>query len=83
MTGILEPLPPQQYTELLFSNETVGTNVPRQFVPAIEKGYREACEKGPLSGHKVAGVKFRLIDGDNHCVDSNDISFFLAAQGEI
>lgn len=79
--GFLEPLPAAQYTEVLFKNETVGTNVPRQFVPSIERGYRAACEKGPLTGHKVAGVRFRLLDGANHCVDSNDISFFLAAQG--
>lgn len=79
--GLLEPLPASQYTEVLFSNETMGTNVPRQFIPAIERGYRASCEKGPLTGHKVAGVKFRLHDGANHCVDSNDISFFSAAQG--
>lgn len=46
VTGVLEPLPPKQFTELLFSNETVGTNVPRQFVQHIEKGYRASCEKG-------------------------------------
>lgn len=81
VTGLLEPLPSTQYTEVLFSNETVGTNVPRQFVPAIERGYRASCEKGPLTGHKVAGVRFRLQDGANHCVDSSDIAFFQAAQG--
>lgn len=79
--GWLEPLPPKQFTELIFSNETVGTNVPRQFVPHIEKGFRATCEKGPLIGQKISGVRFRLQDGDNHCVDSSDISFFLAAQG--
>ena len=81
VTGWLEPLPAKQYTEVPFSNETLGTNVPRQFVPSIERGYRASCEKGPLSGHKIAGVKFRLQDGDNHSVDSSDISFVLAAQG--
>ena len=39
------------------------------------------CEKGFLSGHKVAGVKFRLIDGMHHCVDSSEYAFFLAGQG--
>lgn len=39
------------------------------------------CEKGFLTGHKVAGVKFRLIDGMHHCVDSSELAFFLAGQG--
>ncbi|XP_075538907.1 mitochondrial translation elongation factor G 1 [Dermacentor variabilis] len=81
--GYLEPLPPERNTEVLFQDDTIGTNVPKQFIPAIEKGFRAMCEKGCLTGHKIAGVRFRLVDGDNHMVDSNDISFFLAAQGAI
>ncbi|XP_071861350.1 mitochondrial translation elongation factor G 1 [Bombus fervidus] len=79
--GVLEPLPPEQNTELLFRDETIGTNVPKQFVPGVERGFRTMCEKGFLTGHKVAGVKFRLIDGMHHCVDSSELAFFLAAQG--
>uniref|UniRef100_A0A023GLU9 Elongation factor G, mitochondrial n=1 Tax=Amblyomma triste TaxID=251400 RepID=A0A023GLU9_AMBTT len=81
--GYLEPLPPERNTEVVFQDDTVGTNVPKNFVPAIEKGFRAMCEKGCLTGHKIAGVCFRLTDGDHHIVDSNDISFFLAAQGAI
>ncbi|XP_029834091.2 elongation factor G, mitochondrial [Ixodes scapularis] len=81
--GYLEPLPPEQNTEVLFQDDTVGTNVPKTFVPAIEKGFRAMCEKGCLTGHKIAGVRFRLVDGDHHMVDSNEISFILAAQGAI
>uniref|UniRef100_A0A1E1X8Y3 Elongation factor G, mitochondrial n=1 Tax=Amblyomma aureolatum TaxID=187763 RepID=A0A1E1X8Y3_9ACAR len=81
--GYLEPLPPERNTEVVFQDDTVGTNVPKGFVPAIEKGFRAMCEKGCLTGHKIAGVRFRLTDGDHHIVDSNDISFFLAAQGAI
>ncbi|KAH7966126.1 hypothetical protein HPB49_013906 [Dermacentor silvarum] len=51
--------------------------------PNEARGFRAMCEKGCLTGHKIAGVRFRLTDGDNHMVDSNDISFFLAAQGAI
>jgi len=40
-----------------------------------------ACEKGPMSGHKVTGVRFRLIDGQNHAVDSSDLAFQQAAEG--
>lgn len=41
------------------------------------------CEKGMLSGHKIAGVKFRIIDGMHHVVDSSEFAFFQAAQGAI
>jgi len=81
--GVMEPLPPERNTKVEFSVETVGTNVPRQFVPAVEKGFKMMVEKGLLTGHKISGVKFRLIDGDHHIVDSNEISFILAAQGAI
>ncbi|XP_043587455.1 elongation factor G, mitochondrial [Bombus pyrosoma] len=79
--GVLEPLPPEKNTELLFCDETIGTNIPKQFVPGVERGFRTICEKGFLTGHKVAGVKFRLIDGMHHCVDSSELAFFLAGQG--
>jgi hypothetical protein len=62
-------------------DETVGTNIPKNFVPSVEKGFRAFCEKGMMAGCKVAGVKFRLIDGDHHVVDSNDWAFQCAAQG--
>ncbi|XP_064456739.1 elongation factor G, mitochondrial-like [Ornithodoros turicata] len=81
--GYMEPLPPEQNTQLLFQDDTVGTNVPKQFVPAIEKGFRMMCEKGCLTGHRIAGVRFRLVDGDHHIVDSQELSFILAAQGAV
>ncbi|CAD1472045.1 unnamed protein product, partial [Heterotrigona itama] len=79
--GVIEPLPPERNTEIIFCDETIGTNVPKQFVPGVERGFRTTCEKGYLSGHKVAGIKFRLIDGMHHCVDSSELAFFLAGQG--
>ncbi|XP_037533445.1 elongation factor G, mitochondrial [Nematolebias whitei] len=79
--GVLEPLEPEHYTKLEFVDRTVGTNVPKQFVPAVEKGFREACEKGFLSGHKISGVRFILNDGAHHIVDSNEISFIRAGEG--
>lgn len=44
--GILEPLPPSEYTKCEFRDETVGTNVPKNFIPAIKKGFLNMCEKG-------------------------------------
>ncbi|CAG0899092.1 unnamed protein product [Darwinula stevensoni] len=81
--GILEPLPPEKNTTIEFQDDTVGTNVPKQFVPAIEKGFRMMAEKGLLSGHKISGVRFHLLDGAHHIVDSNEIAFISAAQGAV
>ncbi|XP_046469447.1 elongation factor G, mitochondrial [Neodiprion pinetum] len=81
--GIMEPLPPHANTTLEFVDETVGTNVPKQFVPGVERGFRTMAQKGLLSGHKLAGIKFRLIDGGHHIVDSSELAFMLAACGAV
>lgn len=81
VVGVVEPMPPDQNTIISFRDETSGPNVPKQFVPFIERGFRKMCEKGPLTGHKIAGLCFRLQDGGNHPVDSNEISFTEAAYG--
>jgi elongation factor G len=62
-----------------FSEELFGGAIPKNFVPAIEKGLRESMEKGPLAGFPVVNIKAVLYDGSYHDVDSNEISFKIAA----
>jgi elongation factor G len=62
-----------------FKNGIVGGSVPREFIPAVEKGVTEACETGVVAGYPVVDVKVTLIDGSYHDVDSDEISFRMAA----
>ena len=62
-----------------FAEEVFGGAVPKNFFPAVEKGLINALEKGPLAGFPVIGVKATLVDGSYHPVDSNELSFVLAA----
>ncbi|MBQ4370818.1 MAG: elongation factor G [Firmicutes bacterium] len=65
--------------EFEFVDETVGGCVPKQFIPAVEKGLRECMEKGPLAGCKCQNIKAALYYGSYHAVDSDEMSFKLAA----
>ena len=62
-----------------FASEVVGGAVPKNYFPAVEKGLIEALEHGPLAGFPVIGVRAVLYDGSYHPVDSNEISFKIAA----
>jgi elongation factor G len=63
-----------------FANEVVGGNIPKNFIPAVEKGVHEAMEKGPLAGCLVERVKVSVTDGKYHAVDSNEMSFKIAGR---
>ena len=65
--------------EFEFSEELFGGSVPKQYVPAVEKGLLECMERGPLAGCKVQNVKATLYDGSYHPVDSNEAAFKIAA----
>jgi len=62
-----------------FQNALVGMNVPRNFVPAVEKGVAEAMQGGVLAGYPVVDVKVRFYDGKSHEVDSSEMAFKIAA----
>jgi elongation factor G len=62
-----------------FVNGIVGGSVPREFIPAIEKGIKEAAETGVMAGYPVVDVKVTLFDGSYHDVDSDEISFRMAS----
>lgn len=64
---------------LQFINELKGENIPRQFIPAIEKGFRQAMYNGVLLGYSVYSMKVRLLDGMAHPVDSDALAFEVAA----
>lgn len=70
---------PSQEEGLEFSEELFGGSVPKNYVPAVEKGLLECMEKGPLAGCKCVNIKAVLYDGSYHEVDSNEVSFKLAA----
>ncbi len=61
-----------------FENEIVGGSIPKEFIPAVEKGVRETAESGVLAGYPVTDVSIRLYDGSFHEVDSNEIAFKMA-----
>ena len=72
----VEPMPRGEGVE--FVDEIVGGAIPRNLIPAVEKGVMEACERGPLAGYPVVDVRIRCVDGKHHSVDSNEMAFKLA-----
>jgi elongation factor G len=72
----VEPKPRGEGVE--FVDEIVGGAIPRNLIPAVEKGVIEACAAGPLAGFPVVDLRVRCIDGKYHSVDSNEMAFKLA-----
>jgi elongation factor G len=65
---------------LQFVNEISGGNIPREFIPAVEKGFKQAMVNGVLAGYPMDSLKIRLVDGSYHNVDSDALSFEIAAR---
>ncbi|MES2681678.1 MAG: elongation factor G [Bacteroidota bacterium] len=67
--------------DLQFVNEITGGNIPREFIPAVEKGFRNSLNNGVLAGYPLVGLKVVLKDGSYHAVDSDALSFEICARG--
>ncbi|MBO9664894.1 elongation factor G [Dokdonella sp.] len=76
---VLEIEPQERGAGYVFENLTVGGSVPKEYVPAVDKGIREAMTSGPLAGFPVVDLKIKLVDGSFHEVDSNEMAFKIAA----
>jgi elongation factor G len=75
----MEPLPERGENE--FGERIVGGSVPKNYIPAVEKGVHEAYQEGALAGYPVVGIKTTLYDGSFHPVDSSEICFKIAGAG--
>lgn len=74
------PITDEGVTGLQFVNGIKGGNIPREFIPSVEKGFKEAMKNGPLAGFELESLKINLTDGSFHAVDSDSLSFELAAK---
>jgi elongation factor G len=70
--------PGERGSGVTFVDEIVGGSIPRQFIPAVEKGVRETCERGVIAGHHLTDIVVRCTDGKYHTVDSSEMAFKTA-----
>jgi len=71
--------PGERGSGVVFENKVVGGVIPREYIPAVEKGIKEAAESGVLAGYPVTDLKVKLFDGSYHEVDSSEMAFKMAA----
>jgi elongation factor G len=76
----MEPLPRGAEVEFEFVNDIFGGAIPRNYIPAVEKGIKDAAARGFLAGYPVVNFRVSLYDGSYHDVDSNDLSFQMAGR---
>ncbi len=76
----IEPVEDEEFQGLEFVNEIKGGNVPREFIPSVEKGFKDSMETGVLAGYQIDSLKVTLKDGSFHPVDSDQLSFEVAAK---
>jgi elongation factor G len=80
IVGRLEVLPPDSEETFVFEDDVTGGRVTKQYIPAVEKGFRKSIHKGPLASYPVVGLQVILEDGSYHEVDSSDMAFQICAQ---
>lgn len=80
IVGKMELLPDDAEDVFQFDDEVTGGRIPRQYIPAVEKGFRKTIAKGPVAGFPVVGLHVTLLDGSYHEVDSSDLAFQVCAQ---
>lgn len=80
VAGFIEPLPLDQPEEYQFVNSIVGGSIPKEYIPACDKGFTEQVHEGFLIGQPIVGVKVTLNDGSFHAVDSSEMAFKTAAK---
>ncbi len=78
VAGHMEPLEEGEYE---FVDEIVGGSIPREYIPACDKGFQASMQKGVLTGAPITGVRCLINDGNSHSVDSSDMAFQQAAKG--
>ena len=78
VVGTIEPNDQSNYE---FIDKIKGGNIPREFIPSVDKGFKSMLDKGRLIEAPVVGIRVRLVDGNSHSVDSSDVAFQEAARG--
>jgi len=78
--GTMEPLPEDAPASFIFENDVTGGRIPTEYIPSVEKGFRNSLAKGPVAGYEVIGVKMVLTDGSYHDVDSSTMAFEICAR---
>lgn len=80
VAGNIEPIPLEQNQDYEFCNNIVGGAIPKEYIPACDKGFQEQVHEGILIGQPIVGVKVNLNDGSYHPVDSSEMAFKTAAK---
>ncbi len=80
IVGKLECLPEDSPEIFEFEDNVVGGRIPREYIPSVEKGFRDSLAKGPVAEYPIVGVKGVLDDGSYHDVDSSDMAFQICAR---
>jgi len=79
VNGFMEPLPDDAVENYEFLDDIVGGSIPREYIPACDKGFREGIKRGGLIGFPVVGIRVAINDGQFHAVDSSEMAFKTAA----